>query len=381
VIIWQEASKAQVNEPALRGNDPTITLANRQGWREFKCIDDGCRLVVRSDRDRLNRDNARKLDEIEFIHRNLYDHSLFSTSGMARNGQTYREMNPEWWLANENTKIGYRYDLRRLKKEQKNILNCALVCKAWYEHLKPALLQLEISGFKQFEDCSQVSNSERWKNGEVPLPTIMRDMPTPVYLNVARFVFTIDDNGNVERKKQSFPPGVLLEKFSELHVKTKRSILTHLNGERRVYVENAVGLKKDNRSEWKAERYGGLSTRSMFQGRIPFLDDFAKFRSHGEKPDIAVSGMFLDFGTIGPHFYWRADKTSQNRVAKCLSSKPTFVSVHTPMTISVCLMNEDGSTTRALDSEPFYVVSSSSKKDDMEKAKAERKRKFLALTQ
>ena len=380
VARWQEDSKAQVNEPELRGNDPTITLANRQGWKEFKGFGNECRLDFRSDVDRLNRDNARKLDEVYFIHGNLYDNSLFSTSGILRSGQTYREVDPEWWLMNENTKIGYRYNLSRLKEEQKNILNCALVCKSWYEQLKPALLQLEISGFEEFEDCSQVSDSERWKNGEVPLPTIMRDMPTPVYLNVARFVFTVDDGGNVERKKQSFPPGVLFEKFSELRVNTKRSVMTHLDGEPRISVEKAVGLKKD-KSEWQAERYGDLSIRAMVQGRIRFIEAFANFRSHGEELDIVVSGMFLDFGKAGTRFHWRSEKTSQNRVAKSLSAKSGFVSVHSPVTISVCLVNKDGGKTRALDSEPFYVVSSSSKKGDMEKAKAERKRKFLALTQ
>ncbi len=380
VARWQEDSKAQVNEPELRGNDPTITLANRRGWKEFKGFGNECRLDFRGDLDRLSRDNARKLDEVYFIHLNLYDNSLFSTSGILHSGQTYREVNPEWWLMNENTKIGYRYNLRRLKEEQKNILNCALVCKAWYEQLKPALLQLEISGFEEFEGCSQVRDSERWKNGEVPLPTIMRDMPTPVYLNVARFVFMVDGGGNVERKKQSFPPGVLFEKFSELHVNTKRSVMTHLDGEPRISVEKAVGLKKD-KSEWQAARYGDLSIRAMVQGSIRFLEAFANFRSHGEELDIVVSGMFLDFGKAGARFYWRSEKTSQNRVAKSLSAKSGFVSVHSPVTISVCLVNKDGGKTRALDSEPFYVVSSSSKKGDMEKAKADRKRKFSASAQ
>ena len=105
----------------------------------------------------------------------------------------------------------------------------------------------------------------------------------------------------------------------------------------------------------------------MVQGKDSILRSLCQFPSHGEELDIVVSGMFLNFGKAGARFYWRSEKTSQNRVAKSLSAKSRFVSVHSPVTISVCLVNKDGGKTRALDSEPFYVVWSSSKKGDMEK--------------
>ena len=115
------------------------------------------------------------------------------------------------------------------------------------QQLKPALLQLEISGLRSSKVVLQVRDFERWKNGE--------KFHSPPSCETCRHA-RLSERGSVLffHSRQQWKRGTektvvstrrsIPKKFSELHVNTKRSVMTHLDGEPRISVEKAVGPRR-----------------------------------------------------------------------------------------------------------------------------------------